>query len=61
MVLRKGRLWLDGLQPLVPKADGTFGVGDPEAPDRVGFESIVAGRAMRMNYSGIVFRRAFTP
>ncbi|HLL75252.1 MAG TPA: serine hydrolase [Pyrinomonadaceae bacterium] len=61
VVLRKGRLWLDGLQPLVPKADGTFGAGDAEGPDRVGFESIVQGRAMRMNYSGILFRRAFTP
>jgi hypothetical protein len=50
VVLRKGRLRLGGLQLLVPKADGTFGVGDTEAPDRVGFESIVAGRAMRMNY-----------
>lgn len=61
VVLRKGRLWLDGAQPLVPRGDGTFGIGDPEAPDRVGFESVVGGRAMRMNYSGIVFRRAFTP
>jgi CubicO group peptidase (beta-lactamase class C family) len=61
VVLRKGRLWLGGLQPLVPKADGTFGLGDAEAPDRIGFESIVAGRAMRMNYSGVVFRRSFTP
>jgi CubicO group peptidase (beta-lactamase class C family) len=61
VVLRKGRLWLDGLQPLAPKADGTFGVGDTDGPDRVGFESVVAGRAMRMNYSGILFRRAFTP
>lgn len=61
VVLRKGRLWLGGLQPLVPKPDGTFGASDPEAPDRVGFESIVAGRAMRMNYSGVIFRRTFTP
>lgn len=61
VVLRKGRLWLDGVQPLVPRGDGTFGINDPEAPDRVAFESIVAGRAMRVNYSGIVFRRTFTP
>jgi hypothetical protein len=61
VVLRKGRLWLGGLQPLVPRGDGLFGINDPEAPDRVGFESIVAGRAMRANYSGIVFRRTFTP
>jgi D-alanyl-D-alanine carboxypeptidase len=61
VVLRKGRLWLDGTQPLVPRGDGTFGINDPEAPDRVGFESIVGGRAMRMNYSGIISRRTFTP
>lgn len=61
VVLRKGRLWLDGLQPLVPRGDGMFGVGDPDGPDRVGFESIVAGRAMRLNYSGVIFRRTFTP
>ena len=61
VVLRKGRLWLDGLQPLVPRGDGVFGVGEPGGPDRVGFESVVGGRAMRMNYSGIIFRRTFTP
>jgi CubicO group peptidase (beta-lactamase class C family) len=61
VVLRKGKLWLDGAQPLVERGDGTFGLGDPEAPDRVGFESVVAGRAMRLNYSGILFRRTFTP
>ena len=49
------------LRASVPKADGTFGVGDTEAPDRVGFKSIVADRAMRMNYSGVVFRGTFTP
>lgn len=61
IVLRKGQLFVDGLQPLVPRGDGKFGIGDPEAPDWISFESIVDGRAMRLNYSGIVFRRAFTP
>jgi len=61
VVLRKGRLWLEGVQPLVPRGDGAFGINDPEAPDRVSFESVVGGRAMRMNYSGIIFRRNFTP
>ena len=61
IVLRKGQLLLDGVQPLVPRADGKFGIGDPEAPDWIAFESIVDGRAMRMNFSGIVFRRTFTP
>jgi CubicO group peptidase (beta-lactamase class C family) len=61
VVLRKGQLFIDGTQPLVPRGDGKFGIGDPEAPDWVSFESIVDGRAMRLNFSGIIFRRVFTP
>lgn len=61
IVFRKGQLFMDGLQPLIPRGDGKFGIGDPEAPDWIGFESIVNGRAMRMNFSGIVYRRMFTP
>ena len=61
VVLRKGQLFLDGVQPLIPRGDGKFGIGDPEAPDWISFESIVDGRAMRLNYSGILYRRAFTP
>ncbi|HEY0765946.1 MAG TPA: serine hydrolase [Pyrinomonadaceae bacterium] len=61
VVMRKGQLFVDGTAPLVPRGDGKFGVGDPEAPDWINFESIVDGRAMRLNYSGIIFRRAFTP
>jgi hypothetical protein len=45
----------------VPRGDGKFGVGDPEAPDWISFESIVDGRAMILNFSGIPFRRTFTP
>ena len=61
VVYRKGRLYLDGLQPLVDRSDGKFGIGDPEAPDWIVFESIIDGRAMRLNFSGILFRRMFTP
>jgi hypothetical protein len=61
VVLRKGQLFIDGVQPLVTRGDGKFGVGEPDGPDWISFESIVDGRAMRMNYSGIIFRRAFTP
>jgi D-alanyl-D-alanine carboxypeptidase len=61
IVLRKGQLFVDGVQPLVPRADGKFGINDPEAPDWISFESIVNGRAMRLNLSGVVFRRIFTP
>ena len=61
IVLRKGQLYVDGVQQLVPRADGKFGINDPEAPDWIAFESIINGKAMRLNLSGVVFRRAFTP
>ena len=61
VVLRKGQLFVDGVTPLIPRGDGRFGIGDPDGPDWISFESIVDGRAMRLNYSGIVFRRTFTP
>jgi hypothetical protein len=61
VILRKGQLYIDGLQALIPREDGKFGIGDPEAPDWISFESLIDGRAMRMNYSGIIFRRTFTP
>jgi len=61
IVMRKGQLFAEGVQPLVSRGDGKFGLGDPEAPDWMSFETIVDGRAMRLNFSGIIFRRAFTP
>ena len=61
IVMRKGQLFVEGVQPLVPRADGKFGLGDPDGPDWMTFESIVDGRAMRLNFSGIIFRRVFTP
>ncbi|HEY0728410.1 MAG TPA: serine hydrolase domain-containing protein [Pyrinomonadaceae bacterium] len=61
IVLRKGQLYVDGVQPLIPRADGKFGLGDPEGADWMSFESLVNGRAMVLNFSGIPFRRMFTP
>ncbi|HVG30587.1 MAG TPA: serine hydrolase domain-containing protein [Pyrinomonadaceae bacterium] len=62
VLIRKGQLLLDGAQTLLQTADGSFMLANDEsAPDRIRFESIVGGRAMRLNYSGIVFRRVFTP
>jgi CubicO group peptidase (beta-lactamase class C family) len=58
VILRKGQLVLDG-SVLTPRADGKF--GDPDSPDWVAFESIVDGRAMVLNQSGIKYRRTFTP
>jgi D-alanyl-D-alanine carboxypeptidase len=62
VVLRKGQLLLDGVQPLAVAEQGTFRIaGDEFSPDRISFESNVNGKASRVNYSGIVFRRVFTP
>ncbi len=61
VVYRRGQLFLEGVQPLVPRGDGKFGIGDPEAPDWMRFDSVIGGRAMRLNFSGIIFRRMFTP
>jgi CubicO group peptidase (beta-lactamase class C family) len=61
IVMRKGQLYQNGLQALVPRDGGKFGSSDPSAPDRASFDTIINGKAMRLNYSGIVFRRTFTP
>jgi len=61
VVLRKGQLFAEGVQALVVRSDGKFALGDPEAPDWITFESIINGRAMRLNLSGVLFRRTFTP
>ena len=61
IVMRKGQLFAEGLQPLTPRGDGKFAIGEPEGPDWITFETIVDGRAMRLNLSGIIFRRVFTP
>ena len=61
VVLRKGQLYINGVQPMVPREDGRFGSSDATNPDRINFENVVGGRAMRLNYSGILFRRTFTP
>ncbi len=61
IVLRKGQLYQNGLQRLNPRAGGKFGFGNPDNPDHMSFDTIIDGRAMRLNFSGIVFRRTFTP
>jgi hypothetical protein len=63
IVLRKGKLWL--VNPggdetsLAPKESGLFQLGD--APEWLRFDTILDGKALRVNYSGTDFHRDFTP
>ncbi|HEX7181667.1 MAG TPA: serine hydrolase domain-containing protein [Thermoanaerobaculia bacterium] len=59
-VLRKGRLWLGGAL-LAPLGPGLFRLGEEEhAPDRVRFDDVVNGRALRAVVSGTEYRRIET-
>ena len=60
--VRKGRLILDDQQFLLPLEPGVFQPqGDINAAERITFDTLVNGRAMHFNYSGIDFYRTFTP
>lgn len=60
VALRKGRLWLGG-DPLVPLGPGLFRLGEEEhAPNRIRFEDIANGRALRAVVSGTEYRRIET-
>jgi hypothetical protein len=53
VVLRRGKLWLNGVVPLEPAGDGRFYLRDePESPEWVAFSDFVNGSAMRMRLSG---------
>jgi hypothetical protein len=58
VILRAGRLWLDGVVPLEPVGDGRFWLRDePTSPEWVGFDDLVGGRTMTMKLSGKPFER----
>lgn len=61
MLIRKGRLYLDGEVPLEQVEPGVFRFqGDP-GPDRISFDRFMNGKAIRGSFSGIEFYRTFTP
>ncbi|MGH2559046.1 MAG: serine hydrolase domain-containing protein [Thermomicrobiales bacterium] len=67
VIPRRGRLWLDfplepdgfdDEQPLISLADGTFQSGEgPCQPERIRFDTIVDGRALRATLSGADYYR----
>ena len=65
VLLRKGKLWLvepsGGEQELVELAPGMFQVGTEETAERVRFDSVVNGQALRINVSGLDFYRTLIP
>ena len=62
IVLRRGRLWLEGEQELVSLPDGSFSIGPPEeTAERIRFLDTSGGRALRMNVSSVVYHRTYMP
>jgi CubicO group peptidase (beta-lactamase class C family) len=60
--VRKGRLILDDQQFLIPLEPGVFRPqGEINAAERMIFDTLVNGKAMHLNFSGIDFYRTFTP
>ncbi len=62
IVLRRGRLWLEGEQELVALPDGSFSIGPPEeTAERIRFLDAGGGRALRMNVSSTIYYRTYMP
>ncbi|MCM3869744.1 MAG: beta-lactamase family protein, partial [Pyrinomonadaceae bacterium] len=62
LFVRKGRLILDDQQFLIPLEPGVFRPqGDNNAAERITFDTLVNGKTLHLNFSGIDFYRTFTP
>jgi CubicO group peptidase (beta-lactamase class C family) len=61
ILIRHGKLWLDGSGPMWPAANGTYGVGDRWSPERYRFDTFAGGVAQRLIISGVPLVRTFTP
>lgn len=65
IIIRKDSLalvwWGAWRQALTPLPDGSFRVGEAHAPERLRFDAIVEGQALRAHYSGCDFYRVPTP
>jgi hypothetical protein len=65
VVIRKGKLWYIGPEgdedPLTPIGPGEFRAGEAGSAERLRFDAIVDGMALRATYSGMAYYRFFTP
>jgi CubicO group peptidase (beta-lactamase class C family) len=65
IVLRKDELWLvspsGGEEKLLPLDGGVFAVGGHDSGERIRFDTIVDGEALRADFAGVHFYRTFTP
>ena len=66
VILRKGRLWLvapEGTEDLLVEMEpGSFRVGnDPGSAERLRFDTVISGRALRATLSGVSYYRSDTP
>jgi D-alanyl-D-alanine carboxypeptidase len=60
IVIRKGKLMVDGVVPLEPGTDGAFNLCDEESnTEWIRFYDVVNGKAMRIKYSGDDFWRVY--
>jgi hypothetical protein len=55
--LRKGKLWL-GDDAIVPMGNGLFRPDEENSPERISFDTMISGKAQRMNFSGVDFYRS---
>ena len=60
LIIRKGRLLIDGEQPLLQISHGVFRPEGGSTADRMVFDSVMNGKASHFNYSGIDFYRTYT-
>lgn len=65
VIVRKGKLllvWPDGIEdPLLPRMENEFYVGEEGMPERVEFSQIMNNQALRALYSGCEYYRFFAP
>ncbi len=61
IVIRKGQLLVEGEQPLAQIEPGVFRPQGDAGADRITFDTIMNGKAVHLDYSGIDFYRTFTP